>query len=61
MEDEQYVAIYGYLEYVIYPAGLTKLKILFVLHIEVAKIASFLKASCFTNMLANNIMFKLFH
>ena len=37
MEDEQYVArIYGYLEHVTYPAGLTKLKIL-VLRIEVAK------------------------
>ena len=40
MEDEQYVALYGYLEYVVYPAGLTKSKI-FVLRIEVAKITSF--------------------
>ena len=45
---------YGYLEHVTYPAGLIKLKI-FVLSIEVAKITSFIKASCFANML------KLFH
>ena len=32
MEDEQYAVIYGYLEHVTYPAGLTKLKI-FVLRI----------------------------
>ena len=37
-------AIYGYLEHVTYPAGLTKSKI-FVLRMEVAKITSFLKAS----------------
>ena len=58
MEDEQYVAIYGFLEHVTYPAGLMTSKI-FVLRIEVAKITSFLKASCFKNMLAN--MSKLFH
>ena len=51
-------AIYGYLEHVTYPAGLTKSKI-FVLRMEVAKITSFLKASCLKNMLAN--MLKLFH
>ena len=52
-------AIYGYLEHVTYPAGLTKSKI-FVLRMEVAKITSFLKASCNKiNMLAN--MLKLFH
>ena len=44
MEDEQYVAIYGYLEHVTYPAGLTKWKI-FVLRI--ARSCKNYKASCF--------------
>ena len=60
MEDEQYVAIYGYFRVHNLSSWITKSKI-FILCIdsEVAKITRFLKASCFTNVLAN--MLKLFY